>query len=248
MAASRTGETPPWLEPDVSIPLRNKLPIRHGLRSVRNVVVDPLCTVDVHAHAAMREVLPQTPVHDAIHVLVVEHRVEQVVPVELRVVVARISAAKREALAPYGVLPENRRRARRARRALPVRELAPGPLRATVHAHATGSRVDHEQPGRVAPVALGTSVHLGLVVRNRRLVGERASGRAWHTRALQPDLDLKLLEPETDASRTAGASDTGASSPFLASLISIASMPLLKPTEPAASSFFAQPSQPTLDT
>lgn len=178
---------------------KQSLSILHDLRSVRDVVVDQLRAVDVHVHAAMREVLAQAPVHDAIRVLVVEHRVEQAVPVELRVVAARISAAKRKALPLYRILPEHRRRARHARGALPVRELAPGPLRPAIHVHATRTRVDHEQPGRVVPVALGTSVHLGLAGRNRRLVGERASGRAWRTRALQPDLDLKLLGPETDA-------------------------------------------------
>ncbi len=124
-------------------------------RSRRNVVVDPFSIVDIQAHASVRDVITQTSVQDAA-ARTIQHGMEEVVAVELRIVIAAVIAmAEHVALLAHLEGPRHRRGRIRARGAGEAANLVAETLRTLVDRHPIAIGVDNDQVVRIAVERIG---------------------------------------------------------------------------------------------
>ena len=142
----------------------------HDLSTIGNVVVYPLGVTQLQADAAVGDPPAERAVLQVERVLVVQHRMEQVVTVELRVVIAGVAMAKAVAAAGDGVLARRSGRIDRARTAIPILHELPVTAVATEHRRlAAIPHVVQNKPTRGAAVALRLAPHGKLVARQLRL-------------------------------------------------------------------------------
>ena len=114
----------------------------HNFRTIGNVVVNPFCILNFQTHTSGRRRNAHGRIHDSIAVDVIRRRMEQIVAVELRVVIAGVTMAKRVAFAIHLILADDRRRSSPSRRTYIAPVQIPITLRAIVNARDATGRVD----------------------------------------------------------------------------------------------------------
>lgn len=87
-----------------------ELSIRNNLGSCRNVVINPLCVVDIEPYTTMRQVLTKSAILNPKRVLIIQNRMEEIVVIELRPVVAGVTVTKRVPARSNLILPQHGRR------------------------------------------------------------------------------------------------------------------------------------------